>query len=160
MSAAGYVCVAWRAAAARVGDNLLAITKKCFEVSGYVERQQREVGGYRWGLATHCVPCTAPLFGRKRQRMCQNPSLGRHRRVMTLTKPVSVVWPSGSPSDLSELNANEGVCHGVADRNEALRSCGLAAPRRLLRGEHSANGTMMVAWISPHQTSQLARLRR
>ena len=48
-----------------MGDNFLAITKKCFEVGGYVQRWEDAAGGYRkkvfWGVV-HWVP--QPAFPR------------------------------------------------------------------------------------------------
>ena len=43
------------------GNNLLAITKKCFEVGGCVERWQGKAGGYRfWGS---CCGYHNPILG-------------------------------------------------------------------------------------------------
>ena len=59
MRAAGYLRVARRVGCCRVGDKFLAITKKCLEVGGYVQRWEDAAGGYRkkvfWGVV-HWVP--------------------------------------------------------------------------------------------------------
>ena len=56
MCAARYLCVAWRVVAGRAIIQILAITKRCFEVDGYVQRWKVRVAVTVFFLAQVWVP--------------------------------------------------------------------------------------------------------